>query len=633
MLDVMAERDTELTAPLEVDRESLLELARGGNLYQDRFACMRELIQNAADATLLRLFAERGAAAFPTYEGSMRDLRAALADYPIDVSIERLGDDTSGPEPVHRYRVVVEDHGTGIRREDIPHLQRIGSSRKNPTRAALIDAMPEWMRPSGTFGIGLQSAFLVSDELILDTRSLDGQAHTIVLRARDGGTIEVRKGTRGVVGTRVEMVVGVPPGIQHTRMAWRVDHERDPTHDVLLDPEIDVELEGAAILAADCGRGSLVPVRVNGRAIATEFSGARATFDPETLVEFVLPTHADDASPVGRDLAARAKRCGDPHKPTGFYRGAPLATGASHDVRFAMNLHAGTARECLVLSRDVLSSAGASLLTARFESVVCRHVPAHLQVLDASADAPKNLRCRLSLLLKGFSHAAAGESWRMLVVAVTKETDRDVTLGEVADGGRLERVRHIRHARAFGSEPRTSYTVLADGTLASDLLPDAQDWVNAVLPGAQLISLERHVRLREPGFDVTREYFLDELARTTRGQSLRPMFARPSELHALRLPRENAETRRGDYRMLSPWTFRDGAVDVPHVLKWITWTARPDDGPPRTEAEVAAGLVTLLRLGDPVLRADAALTVVYDLEAVIAEIERAYPGVGARSAS
>ena len=40
--------------PLEVDRELLLQLARGGNLYRDRFARLRELIQNAADATLLR---------------------------------------------------------------------------------------------------------------------------------------------------------------------------------------------------------------------------------------------------------------------------------------------------------------------------------------------------------------------------------------------------------------------------------------------------------------------------------------------------------------------------------------------------------------------------------------------------
>ena len=49
----------EATQALEVDRESLLELARGANLYGARFAFLRELLQNAVDATLLRIFVER----------------------------------------------------------------------------------------------------------------------------------------------------------------------------------------------------------------------------------------------------------------------------------------------------------------------------------------------------------------------------------------------------------------------------------------------------------------------------------------------------------------------------------------------------------------------------------------------
>lgn len=642
----------EVVAPLEVDRESLLELARGGNLYGEQFACIRELIQNAADATLLRVFVERGADAFPTHAGSMRELRAILADYPIDVSIERVDDDTTGPELVpprvlaqrdeseapgfdnagrqRRYRIAVDDRGIGIRREDHAHLQRVGSSRKNPSRAALIAAMPEWMRPSGTFGIGLQSAFLVSEQLILDTRSLDGHAHTIVLTAGNAGTISVVPGTRAHIGTRAELSITVSGAASMTRAAWRVREERDRIHDPLTDREIDLGLDEALVLATDCGRGSVVPVRVNGRSIPVEFTGANAIFDPETSIEIVLPTRSEDATPISRDVMPRVRRHADA-APIMFYRGSPVTSGMDGDgVRIAINLHASTARECLVLSRDHLSRTGGELLHPRLVAVVGRHLPAHLAALDASCDAPENLRCRLSLLLKTLSHPGAGESWRSLVVAVTKETDRDVTLGEVADGGRLEIVRPIVHRPTVDIEARSTHSVLADGTLASAPLPDAQESIRLVLPGAQLLSMDRHVRVREPGLVVANAFFLDNLSQASRAHALRPFLGLPSILPALRVPRFEAALRESahavaDHQVLSPWTFRERIVEVRHVRKWITWTARPDDGPARTEADVAAGLVTLLRMGDPVLRADDSLTVAYELEAVIAEIEEAYP--------
>ncbi len=633
----MADENEELTAPLEVDRESLLELARGGNLYQDRFACMRELIQNAADATLLRLFAERGASAFPTYEGSMRDLRAALADYPIDVSIERLDDDTSGPEPLQRYRVVVEDHGTGIRREDIPHLQRIGSSRKNPARAALIGAMPEWMRPSGTFGIGLQSAFLVSDELVLDTRSLDGHAHTIVLRAGNGGTIEVREGARVLAGTRAVLTIRSRLREPRTARDWRLSNQLASNLDVLVDPEVDIGLAGAAMLAMDCGRGSLVPVRIDAQPVTPTFSSDRAVFDPNELLELVLPLDSDDADPIGRDFVDHARRAMRQEVAATFYRGAPLVGELlAENLRVAVNYHSGAAREFLALSRDHLTPEGARALHRRTEAAMLRHLPAHLAMLDASASSPANLRCRLSLYLKHHDHPDAGESWRRLVVVTTKDTDRDVTLGEIVDAGFLEHVtpRPTRlDAIGFATAAASAHTMLPDGTRCSDFIPpDRQEHLRALLPGVRLQSLDRRTLRRDRGIEVSLTYFREELAQHE-DHAVRPMFALPSELPALRLPRDEKIGWPSDHAVLSPWTFRGGVVDVPHVGKWITWTARPDDGPPRTEGEVAAGLVALLRLGDPVLRAEAALTVVYDLEAVIAQIERTYPGAGTGTGS
>ena len=73
-------------APLEVDRESLLELARGANLYASPFAFVRELLQNAVDAAgasgEVRVRTEHDAA----------ELRVCVADTGPGIAPERLAD-------------------------------------------------------------------------------------------------------------------------------------------------------------------------------------------------------------------------------------------------------------------------------------------------------------------------------------------------------------------------------------------------------------------------------------------------------------------------------------------------------------------------------------------------------------
>jgi hypothetical protein len=71
-----------------------------------------------------------------------------------------------------RWEIVISDQGTGISRDDLSHMLRIGGSVRNQKRQSVIRTMPEWMKPSGAFGIGFQSAFMVSPEVSLDTKSI-----------------------------------------------------------------------------------------------------------------------------------------------------------------------------------------------------------------------------------------------------------------------------------------------------------------------------------------------------------------------------------------------------------------------------------------------------------------------------
>lgn len=84
-------------------------------------------------------------------------------------------------------------------------MARIGGSKNNKNRRSLIKNMPIWMRPSGIYGIGLQSVFLLTSEIQIETRNIDtGQALSIKLTDPGGaekGNIYVRYGEKWDINT------------------------------------------------------------------------------------------------------------------------------------------------------------------------------------------------------------------------------------------------------------------------------------------------------------------------------------------------------------------------------------------------------------------------------------------------
>ena len=68
-----------------------------------------------------------------------------------------------------RLKFKISDNGIGMDKEDFRFIAKVGSSSKNIDKEEIIKAMPDWMRPSGTFGIGFQSLFLMTDEIKLTT--------------------------------------------------------------------------------------------------------------------------------------------------------------------------------------------------------------------------------------------------------------------------------------------------------------------------------------------------------------------------------------------------------------------------------------------------------------------------------
>lgn len=168
-----------------LDRDRIFELLQGAGLYENKEQAMRELLQNAVDATLIRIWREHGEDCNPqpklylTRNSAPRseDTLKTLNNYAIDVSIEKIKEEGQ----YNYWRVMTTDQGTGISREDLKFMLQMGSSKRNFKKQEIIEQMPMWMTPSGIFGIGLHSAFLLTDEVWMETRSIDA-GETLLIR-------------------------------------------------------------------------------------------------------------------------------------------------------------------------------------------------------------------------------------------------------------------------------------------------------------------------------------------------------------------------------------------------------------------------------------------------------------------
>lgn len=147
-----------------LDEKNVIDLLQGNNLYHGVDDVVRELIQNAIDATLLRVWID--SKENKTKRNTLKygnpydsEVHKILSNYPITVSLEFV-ETTENYENI--WRLCIEDLGTGISLEDLKYIQYMGGSDKNIEKKKIIRNMPRWMQPSGAFGIGMHSVFLLS---------------------------------------------------------------------------------------------------------------------------------------------------------------------------------------------------------------------------------------------------------------------------------------------------------------------------------------------------------------------------------------------------------------------------------------------------------------------------------------
>lgn len=185
-----------------ISQQKAFSLLQGENIYSGYFPFVRELLQNAIDTTKLQCYSDYRTSSRFRMAGKpdevlsldIKNLSGVIdpAQYPIEISIKcckltqeddwKEVDITDVPDrekEKEKYGILfsIKDYGTGIDTEALRAISSVGTSYKK--RKKLLREMPDWLRPTGEFGIGLQSVFLISDRFYCDTFVRTGERYRI----------------------------------------------------------------------------------------------------------------------------------------------------------------------------------------------------------------------------------------------------------------------------------------------------------------------------------------------------------------------------------------------------------------------------------------------------------------------
>ena len=154
-----------------LDINNTLSLLMGTSIYDKKEKAIREILQNAIDATYLRVFEENKEQLISKDVISLKEVKQLFKNKKIEVIINKISED----KEYNQWDIIIKDKGIGIDKEHLKYIIEAGSSYKDSKKNDLINNMPSWLKPSGNFGIGFQSIFMLTEHVNLKSKSLFSQ--------------------------------------------------------------------------------------------------------------------------------------------------------------------------------------------------------------------------------------------------------------------------------------------------------------------------------------------------------------------------------------------------------------------------------------------------------------------------
>jgi len=342
----------------------VMTLLRGENIYQ-REDVVRELLQNAVDATLLRVWLtsqcdQKIIGNKP--DGTSNDY---FKRFPISVLLERIEnlDVPVNPGSI-LWRFTVVDQGIGIGQTDLPYMMNVAGSSANIKRQMVIDSMPEWMQPSGTFGIGLQSVFMRTDEVQIKTKCFyTHEAMDITLHSPTGprrGLVTVEREENSFMcpmGTTLSftMITDSSPYGHFIENDGGLTSQALHSYDPLLDKEMSLDAWKIIDAANKFAGHSLIPVKwIFKNGDDQVFSNEEPDNTNDAADDFYLETNSKFYMEICPDYRRSLRS-------ELYYRGQEVKEAKPDSylfINYRLDLFSGKAGDWLTFDRNGLASEG-----------------------------------------------------------------------------------------------------------------------------------------------------------------------------------------------------------------------------------------------------------------------------------
>ena len=193
---------------LTISQDKAFQIIEGAHIYDDPLVFLREVLQNSLDATKLQLWKDLCTDTYISWMGAVDVMHLQMlqpydidekiyANYPITVEVSTIDD--------NRMRIEVTDRGTGISVEDFKQMCNVGVSNESSEQLrTTLRKMPNWLRPTAGFGIGMQSIFLLTDKFTIDTCTGQETYHAVVYSQQKGGYLQLTRSQKSMPrGTRI----------------------------------------------------------------------------------------------------------------------------------------------------------------------------------------------------------------------------------------------------------------------------------------------------------------------------------------------------------------------------------------------------------------------------------------------
>lgn len=213
------------------DSRKMQKLLIGDAIYSCRLDCIREYIQNAMDASKIKLWEllkqENSKYLFRNGHQSYGWLRTLPCDlkedvfqqFPINIELSFCAAENT--DKVDRIRITIRDQGIGMDAACVKAITTIGTGWRNRKEYQdVFDSAPKWLRPTGGFGIGIQSAFMLTDQVSYKTRSeKEPNGHIIkLLSPSKGGDVSDELCTALPRGTEVSFEIEAFKFLDHSEL-------------------------------------------------------------------------------------------------------------------------------------------------------------------------------------------------------------------------------------------------------------------------------------------------------------------------------------------------------------------------------------------------------------------------------